>query len=636
MAAASMLNVVTKFTAVDKFSSVMGKMGKKTATMQEKLNKLANTSIAVGGTIMGASAGALKTFVRLEDEFANLQKVYKAADPNNFTQEFRELTNQIMDFSTATRTTQSDLIRTAIELSKTGIEGEELFETLKAFDTINLALGDNFTGGAEAAAEAVTRMTYLYGEFEGISKDIATLTVGNVLNELVQQMPVVKAEPVVEFMDRVGGMNDLVKPDMTTAAAVGATLTGLGMNPEAAASGFERAIRTISGNGQKYAKALGISVKELDRQLETDSAQVLIDYAKTLEGLSATEFQSELKKMGLNLIYSTQALNKLGGSSGVKFFEEASELAKRAREDLRGIHKEAGIVNTTTAAELSKLKSGLIAVAYEAGGALAPALNEVIQELMPIVKSVGEWVRQNPNLVVGLASIASILLTIGAAVKAYYIVMGIATGVQAAYTAAMSAYSAAAVTAALTGSSFAAVIWATLAPILLVIAAIAAIIAIFYYWDEICAWFSKVWEKFTNWISEKWDSLTEWFKNFDFVDFFKRIGNSIIDFLLFPLRTVLGVLAKIPGKIGNMAKNALEFSNTVRFNTNADRVSGGSNKKLERLNNPVYSQSNSTAQSENSQRQFAELWINDPGSNVSKVSSPIMPVHINSTKKTKR
>src|SRR5690606_3535001 len=105
------------------------------------------TSMAVGGTIMGAGAGVLKTFVRLEDEFANLQKVYKAADPNNFTQEFGKLTDQIMDFSTATRTTQSDLIRTAIELSKTGIKGEELFETLKAFDTINLALGDNFTGG---------------------------------------------------------------------------------------------------------------------------------------------------------------------------------------------------------------------------------------------------------------------------------------------------------------------------------------------------------------------------------------------------------------------------------------------------------------------------------------------------------
>src|SRR5690606_28147347 len=141
--------------------------------------------------------------------------------------------------------------------------------------------------GAEQAAESITRLTYLYKDLKDLDKSQATLTVGNILNELAQRMPVVKAEPVVEFMNRAGGMNDLVVPDIATSAALGSTLTGLGMNPEAAASGFQRAIRTISNNVDTYAKKMGVTGKELDKMLSEDSANVLIQYAQTLKGLSA-------------------------------------------------------------------------------------------------------------------------------------------------------------------------------------------------------------------------------------------------------------------------------------------------------------------------------------------------------------
>jgi hypothetical protein len=71
------------------------------------------------------------------------------------------------------------------------------------------------------------------------------------------------------------------------------------------------------------------------------------------------------------------------------------------------------------------------------------------------------------------------------------------------------------------------------------------------------AWFSKQWETFTNWIGTLWDGLVSWFQNFSFVDFFMQIGQSIIDFMLLPLRGVMELMSKIPGKIGEMAKGGL-------------------------------------------------------------------------------
>lgn len=94
-------------------------------------------------------------------------------------------------------------------------------------------------------------------------------------------------------------------------------------------------------------------------------------------------------------------------------------------------------------------------------------------------------------------------------------------------------------------------------PILAIIAGIAALIAIFYYWDEITAWFGKQWEKFTSWIGEAWGDIITSFKKFNFIDFFKNIGQSILKFLLTPMTMMLKLVSNMPGKIGNMAQGAL-------------------------------------------------------------------------------
>jgi hypothetical protein len=151
-------------------------------------------------------------------------------------------------------------------------------------------------------------------------------------------------------------------------------------------------------------------------------------------------------------------------------------------------------------------------------------------------------------------------------------------------------------------------------PILAIIAAITAIIAIFYYWDEICAWFSEKWTQFTGFIGEVWNDVIGWFESFSFSDFFQEIGASIVDFLLFPLKSFLELIAMIPGSIGEAAKTSLDNLNTMTdFHVKTDE-----NPALEP---PQIAQQRALGESVQTQRNTIDMNINDPGKNVTGVTS---------------
>lgn len=114
-------------------------------------------------------------------------------------------------------------------------------------------------------------------------------------------------------------------------------------------------------------------------------------------------------------------------------------------------------------------------------------------------------------------------------------------------------------------------------PILAIIAAITALVYVFLYWDEIVAFVKKSFLKSIMAISSAWGGLVKWFKEFSFEDFFKQIGQSIINFLLSPLKTVLWLVSKMPGKLGKIGADALASVNDV---TGSILVSKKSEDKL--------------------------------------------------------
>jgi len=213
-----------------------------------------------------------------------------------------------------------------------------------------------------------------------------------------------------------------------------------------------------------------------------------------------------------------------------------------------------------------------------------------------------DWVAANMDRVIlTAAGFASVI----GAMKSFVLITNVATVAQTLFA----------------GATFAAT-W----PILAVIAAIAAIIAIFYNWNDITEWVSKQFGKVTKWIGNAWDRLVNWFKAFDFKGFFKEIGQSIMRFMLFPIRKVLELTSKLPGKLGKMATVALdkvkELSGDGEMRVSGDNILDSPETNSARL------------QSESVQKNLLDVTIRDKGGNVESAKSvgpTEIPVRIDKT-----
>ena len=552
------MRIPTEFTAIDKFSSVVQKMtagtknfGNTSSAAVERFNAKANkvaANMAIAGTAIIAPLGiAVNAAIGFEDKMAD---VAKTTGLN--TSESEAYGKAILDMSKKTRTSISALQDIGVVAGTIGVAKDELVAFTEAGNKFAIALGSDF-GSTEFAVEQVAKLKNLFKETRNIDIATSMTKAGSAINEVSNAAG--SAKNINDFMLRIGALPDAMKPSIQSSAALGGFLEDAGLSAEIAAGGFSNLILVAGKNMTGFAAQMGMTVQSANKLYQTDPTAFATTFAKSLNKLKPRELAMTLDNLKIGSQETIKVVGALG--SGYEKLAKVQGISNQAFADGTSINAEAAKKNDTMAGKIEMAKNNMEALSITVGTQLAPILDKLIPKVTSLVEKFSAFIEENPNLITNLALIGGGLWVLSSAVGAVQLAMTLGSGIMGAYTAITAGYEAVALTAALTGSSFAAVIWATVWPILAVIAAIGAIIAIFYYWDEIVAWFSKQWETFTNWIGTLWDGLVSWFQNFSFVDFFMQIGQSIIDFMLLPLRGVMELMSKIPGKIGEMAKGGL-------------------------------------------------------------------------------
>ena len=280
----------------------------------------------------------------------------------------------------------------------------------------------------------------------------------------------------------------------------------------------------------------------------------------------------EFSKLGKDNTAVLQVLGKENAALGQALFNNANGFsAMLTNINKTGAAQQQAAINTTSFNErLNAMKNQFLNV--------TTATNSN-NKALSILGSSMDWAADNMETLVGIG--AGIIGTFGAmkaliwgtqgAMVAYNVVLGVQSALSGTASiaigknaVALGAYKT--IQMVTTGATWLATAATTafgvamnlgLWPILAIIAAVAGVIALFYNWDKVTAWFGKQWGKFTNWIGEAWNNVVKWFKEFDFMNFFKDIGQSILKFLLTPMQTMLKLASNIPGKIGSIASKAL-------------------------------------------------------------------------------
>lgn len=412
-------NIILKGT--DAMSGPLGRAADKTMTRFDKIgNRMRMISYGAFniGRTMAYSTGAIaaplifatKKALDFEDQMASVAKVANVEFGSN---DFKELGREARDLSKYLGVGAIESAKIFEVLAQSGMARKELASVAKIAGEVSVAFGIE----QETAGNAFSYIKNLLALDVSQTRDVA-----DAINSLSNTRNAT-AERILTFMSSGGaGVAKAHGMSGQEAAAFGATLIVNGKSGEEAATVMERFAKGIRAN-----KDWGKIYKEAG-----EGANGFFAILKA--GLKAKDPGKFFDKMGLyGADVKTLALSMTEPRGLIDALSRVSDRYKYAGS----AQAEFEAKMKAGKGDIKRAWAEFNSVMIEVGDNAIPILRQLLKDFTPILKSFGEWVRDNPNtvtamtkVVMGVAALAGVM-TVGS-----YAVGVMATGVRA-YSAVM-------------------------------------------------------------------------------------------------------------------------------------------------------------------------------------------------------
>lgn len=371
------INLYDNFSAnADKISSKFRTLEDLSESAAQKIEeslgkmKLGFASMAFGGLLLAPLALGVTTTIKLEDKLADVQKTTgMAADEANRLKQTL--------FSLNTRSSIDDLLSIATIGGQVGVATNQIEGFTKAVDKVTVALGDEFSGGAEEVAGVLGKLRNTFSDMrtDEIGDDL--LHIGNAINALGASG--FATGPVVsDFANRIGGVG--IPLGLSTGEVLGlsASLQELGINAERGGTAVSRTLQRMLTNTEEFANFAGMAVGDFKEMLNTDlygAFQQVLKGSQKYQN-DATGMGEALDKLGLTGAGASEVFLKLG--SQIDLLNEKTDLATESLKGTDSIMGEFNIKNETTGAMLDKLKKKFVEISDNLGQVFLPMLRPII------------------------------------------------------------------------------------------------------------------------------------------------------------------------------------------------------------------------------------------------------------------
>ena len=291
-------------------------------------------------------------------------------------------------------------------------------------------------------------------------------------------------------MTRIGPLGEVGGVASGEIAALGASIVGVGVQSEIAATGIKNLILGMT-QGDKASKeqrkafaSLGFSTVELAKRMQTDAKGAILDLMRAIKNIDPSEQAGMLDSLfGKESIAAIAPL-----LSNLEGLEENLNKVADAEIYAGSMNAEFQARCETTENSLQLMKNAAGELAINIGSLLLPYIKDAAEGLSGFTGGLITWVQTNPRAVERFGDTAKILV---AMLVAYKVGVGISALSTALKAASLS-------TRALTLAQTALNVAMSLNPVGLVIAGIVGLIAISYelytHWEEVKAFFVGLWE----------------------------------------------------------------------------------------------------------------------------------------------
>ncbi|MDJ1472823.1 hypothetical protein [Xanthocytophaga flava] len=372
----------------------LDKASKDVAVTTEQVSKSSGSSwSALSGMIMGGVLAAIGMVVGAVINFGKeayeLAKTYSDsfADIKKSTgmtaDEVQALNDKIGQLDT--RTSQLDLLEIAKVGGQIGIAADQMDGFVESTDKAVVALGDEFSGGAEEVAGKLGTLKTLFKETKDLDAGAAINKIGSALNELGASGSAT-APVVAEFATRMGQLGNLA-PQISQTLGLGAAFQELGLSAEISAGGLSNILLTASKSTGLFAEHLGMTEKAFKDLINTNPNEVILKLATSFKGVPIDQVAKRLAALGITSQEATKVMTLL--STKTDDVAQKQKLANDAMEKGISLTNEFNVKNNTDAAIAEKRAKAWEKLQLQFGQSIAPAIGAVQELLIGLFNTLG-------------------------------------------------------------------------------------------------------------------------------------------------------------------------------------------------------------------------------------------------------
>lgn len=382
-------------TGVDKFTPVLKGVQKKVLSLRKALMQSGMAEFSLGDAIAGGAMTApfieaSRAAIDFESAMADVRKVVDFPTP----EAFKEMGDDIVEMSASMPMAARDIAAIVAAGGQAGIASKDL----KQFAADAVRMGIAFDQTAEESGDMMAKWRTSFRLSQNEVVDLA-----DKINYL-SNTGAASAQQIAGIVTRIGPLGEVAGMASGEIAAMGATLAGVGIQEEVAATGMKNFMLTLTSGSAatakqaKLFKALRMDAESVAESMQTDASGTMIrvldaiahvDRAKqaaVLSDLFGRESIGAIAPLLTNLELLRQNFDRVAHSANYAGSMQA-EYDARSR---------------TTANGLQQLKNQTVAVGISVGNVLLPPILEFTKAAAPVLKSIRDIVDENPWLIKGL------------------------------------------------------------------------------------------------------------------------------------------------------------------------------------------------------------------------------------------
>ena len=353
---------------------------------------------------MGTVIVPIKMAMDFESAMADVRKVVDFDTP----QQFKEMEQQLLSMTHKIPMASTELAKIAASGGQLGIARQDIAQFTETIAKMSVA----FDMTAEQAGDSMAKLANVY---KIPIKQINVL--GDAINHLSNSSPA-KASDIVNTLGRVGGVAKQFGLTELQTASLSNALISLGKTPEVAGTainGMLTKLMTAEKGGKDFQaalKSMGISAKQLKKDIAQNGEQALMDFLKAINKLPKDQQMGTLVDLfGLEYADDVAVL-----SGSLETYQKSIDALKSKGKDGKpnfsgSMDKEFAARSATTANNLQLFKNQMAHLGINIGSVMLPAVNALLNEMKPLVDSFIRFADAHPNLIknifLGIAALAA-------------------------------------------------------------------------------------------------------------------------------------------------------------------------------------------------------------------------------------